>query len=206
VWNYVPELVNTCTGFRIGHVDEIRLSDCSVVAAQTGFHFVSTRLPDGRLGSAWGGMSNCTVDGSGVGIQADCVNVLRISGGSLWAHHFGVVCNGPGDLIVSGADLRANSHHGIDVRETGTLTVTGCLFRKNGSDWPETAKVNLDGPGTVLVNGCTFDERSVGVVLGPKATRVSLTGNLFSASAHRSIRDQTVPECVKVIANNLGAE
>lgn len=206
VWNYLPELLGTCTGFRIGHADEIRLSDCSVVNAQTGFHFVGTELPDGRTGAAWGGMSNCTADGCGTGVRIDRATVLRISGGSLWAHHFGLVCNGPGDVIVSGADIRANSNHAIDVRETGTLTVTGCLLKKNGSEWPDTAKVNVDGPGTVLVSACSFDGLSAGVSLGPGATCVSLTGNVFAASPYRPIADGTHPACRKVIANNLGAD
>jgi len=206
VWNYLPDLVSTCTGFRIGHVDEIRLTDCSVVSAQTGFHFVATKLPDGTSRAAWGGMSNCTVDGSAFGIQVDQVNVLRISGGSIWSHHFGLVCNGTWDVIVSGADLRANGHHAIDVRDIGTLTVTGSLFRKNGTGWPDTAKVKIGGPGTVLVSGCSFDERSIGVHLGPKATCVSLTGNVFAASPHRALVDETGPGCRKLLANNLGME
>ena len=107
---------------------------------------------------------------------------------------------------MSGADLRANGHHALDVREIGTLTVTGCLFRKNGSEWPDTAKVKVDGPGTVVVSGCSFDERSIGVHLGPTATRVSLTGNVFAAAAHRALVDETGPACRKLLANNLGYE
>ena len=131
VWSYLPDSQRICTGFLIGQVDEIRLSDCSVFAAAFGFHFVESELPGGGApgapgapaqrvgsrvgGSIWGGMSNCTVDFAAVAVQVDHANVLRISGGSFWAHHFGLVCDGPGDVLVSGADLRANSHQCIDV-------------------------------------------------------------------------------------------
>ncbi len=206
VWNYMPELVGTCTGFLIGHVDEIRMSDCSVVLAKIGFHFVETELPDGRTGSVWGGMVNCTVDSSNLGIQVDSASVLRIQGGSLWAHGYGLILNGPGDVIVTGADLRANGAHSVDVREaaTGTLTVTGCLFKKNGPNWPEAAKLNVNGPASVLVSGCQFDENSLGVYLGPKARRISFTGNVFATSLHPTLVHEISADCALVIANNLG--
>ena len=86
IWNYVPELLTTSTGFRIGGVDEIRLSNCVVVAAAVGFHFVETkRPPEGKPGRVWGGMENCTVDFSGVAVQVDTASVLRVHGGSFWA-------------------------------------------------------------------------------------------------------------------------
>ena len=208
VWNYVPTSVRTCTGFRIGHVDEIRLSDCSVVAAAIGFHFVETKLVEGKSGSVWGGMNNCTADFSAVAVQVDHASVLRVNGGSFWAHHFGLICNGPGDVIVSGADLRANSQHCIDVRggATGTLTVTGCLLKKNATNAAQTAKLHINGPASVLVSGCQFDEKSAGALLGPEARRVSLTGNLFAASPHPALTDKTLATCEKLIANNLGVK
>ena len=94
VWNYLPEMLRTSTGFRIGHADEIRISNCAVVGAAIGFHFIETKLPDGRLGRVWGGMSNSTVDFSGIGVKIDTANVLRITGGSIWAHHYGIVVDG----------------------------------------------------------------------------------------------------------------
>ncbi len=141
VWNYLPDLLTTCTGFRIGHVDEIRLSNCAVVAAAVGFHFVQTKTPpEGKPGGAWGGMENCTVDFSGVAVKIDTASALRIHGGSLRARHFGVVVDGAGDVLPSGTDIRANSNHCLHVKGGDSLTVSGCLLKKNskgGEQQPE---------------------------------------------------------------------
>jgi len=206
VWNYVPDLVNTCTGFRLGHNDEIRLSNCAVVAAAIGFHFVETKLPDGQTGTTWGGMDNCTVDFSGTGIKVDAANILRINGGSIWTHHFGVVVSGRSNVILSGADVRANGGHCLHVRDCDTVTVNGCLFKKNGQSWPDTAKVQLDGGRNIVINGCTFDDTSAGVRIGPGVRRFSITGNLFAEMAYPAITDESTADAAKVVASNLGAK
>jgi hypothetical protein len=206
VWNYVPDLVSTCTGFRLGHNDEIRLSNCAVVAAAIGFHFVQTKLPDGQTGATWGGMDNCTVDFSATGVQVDAASILRISGGSIWAHHFGVVVDGRSNVILSGADVRANSDHCLHVRDCDTVTVNGCLFKKNGRDWPTMAKVQLDGGRSTVISGCTFDDTSAGVHIGPGARRFSITGNVFADMAYPAITDGSPPDAAKVVASNVGAK
>ncbi len=203
VWNYLPELLASCTGFRIGHVDEIRLSNCAVVAAAVGFHFVETKLPpDGKPGRVWGGMENCTVDFSGVAVNIDTASVLRIHGGSLWAHHFGVVVDGEGDVILSGADLRANSNHCLHVKGGDSLTVTGCLFKKNGKGWAQQPKVLVEGGKSLTISGCTFDENSVGVRLATGAKRVAITGNVFADMPYAAIVDDA-KGARKIVANNL---
>jgi polygalacturonase len=205
VWNYVPDLVNTCTGFRLGHNDEIRLSNCTVVAAAVGFHFVETKLPDGTTGTTWGGMDNCTVDSSGTGIKVDAAHTLRINGGSIWGHHFGVVVSGRSNVILSGADLRANGSHCLHVQDCDTVTVNGCLFKKNGLYWPDTAKAQLDGGRSIIINGCTFDDTSAGVRIGPGVRRFSIAGNVFADMAYPAITDESTVDAAKVVANNLGA-
>ena len=65
VWNYEPGLINSCTGFKLGQNDEIRLTNCVVYSAAIGFHFIETLYPEtGKMGAVWGGMENCTVDAS----------------------------------------------------------------------------------------------------------------------------------------------
>jgi len=203
VWNYMPELVNTCTGFRLGHNDEIRLSNCAVVAAAIGFHFVETNLPDVKSGATWGGMDNCTVDACAIGVQIDAINVLRINGGSIWAHHFGFILNGRGHVVLTGADIRANSDHCLHIKDCDSLTVAGCLFKKNGTAWPNTAKVQIDCGRSILLNGCTFDENSVGISVGPGAKRFSITGNVFAKMEHPALVDKSASDAKKMIAQNL---
>jgi polygalacturonase len=203
VWNYVPELLSSCTGFHIGHVDEIRLSNCAVVAAAVGFHFVETkRPPDGKPGRVWGGMENCSVDFSGVAVKIDTASVLRIHGGSLWAHHFGVVVDGVGDVLISGADIRANSHHCLHVKGGDSLTVSGCLLKKNSKGGEQQPKVLVDGGKSLAISGCTFDEKSAGIRLAPGARRVAITGNVFAEMPFAAIVDDA-KDAKKIIANNL---
>jgi polygalacturonase len=206
VWNYVPDLVNTCTGFRLGHNDEIRLSDCAVVQAAIGFHFIETKVGDAKPGSTWGGMDNCTVDFSAVGIKVDAATILRISGGSIWAHQYGVIVDGRANVTITGADLRANGVNALQVTDCDSLTVNGCLFKKNGTEWPTTAKVEIDGGRSVVIDGCSFDETSAGIHIGAGAGRFSITGNVFADMPYPAITDESAAGAAKVIANNLGAK
>jgi hypothetical protein len=203
VWNYATELLNTCTGFRLGDNDEIRLSNCCVVAAAIGFHFIETKMPDGTRGTTWGGMDNCTMDSCAFGIQVDAAGGLRIHGGCVQAHHYGIIVNGRSNVILTGADVRANSDFCLQVKDCDSLTVTGCLFKKNGSNWPNTAKVQLDGGQSVLLNGCTFDENSVGISVGPGVKRFSITGNVFAKMKHPALVDKSAGDARKIIAENL---
>jgi hypothetical protein len=204
VWNYEPELVNSCTGFKLGQNDEIRLSNCAVFSAAIGFHFIETLYPEtGKMGAIWGGMENCTVDSSAVGLKLDSANVLRIHGGSIWAHHNAVQLFGRGDIVINGVDIRANAQHGIHVKECGSVTVTGCLFKKNATNWPDTAKVLIEGGRSVLVSGCTFDETSVGINIASTANNFVISGNMFPKMAHRAIIDRSGPNARKLLTSNL---
>lgn len=203
VWNYLPDLLNTSTGFRLGHNDEIRLSNCAVVSASIGFHFIETPVSDSQSAATWGGMENCTVDASVLGLRIDSANTLRIQGGSIWAHNIAVQLNGRGHVVLCGADIRANGAHGLHVKDCDSLTVSGCLFKKNGTSWPDTAKVQIEGGRSVVVSGCTFDETSVGINITPGAKRFSITGNLFPKMPHSAIMDRSAPDAKKMVALNL---
>ncbi len=204
VWNYELGLVSSCTGFKLGQNDEIRLSNCAVFSAAIGFHFIETPYLDtGKMGAIWGGMENCTVDSSAVGLKIDAANILRIHGGSIWAHHNAVQLLGRGDIVINGTDIRANAQHGLHVKECNSVTVTGCLFKKNGTNWPDAAKVFIEGGRSVLVSGCTFDETSVGINVAPTANNFVISGNMFSKMAHRAIIDRSGPNARKLLASNL---
>lgn len=155
------------------------------------------------MGAAWGGMDNCSVDFSGVAVKIDAASSLRINGGSLWAHHFGIQCNGRGNIVVAGTDIRANGAHGLHVKDCDSLTVSGCLFKKNGPNWPNTAKVQIEGGRSVLINGCTFDDTSAGINITPTAGNFSITGNSFPRMAHPAIVDRSAPGARKLLTANL---
>ena len=201
VWNYEKERLQTTTGFVIGHADEIRISNCAVVAAATGFHFIETRLPDGRIGRVWGGLDNTTTDFCGVGVKIDQAKILRITGGSFWSHHFGVQVGGSGDIIVTGADIRANSNQCIDIRGDANVTVSGSSFKKNPG-WATEPKIMVAGSGMVNLSGNTFDANSAGITIAPSAKQVMIQGNIFESSPYPSLDDKA-PDARKVIANNL---
>jgi hypothetical protein len=172
--------------------------------AAVGFQFVETKLPAGGMGSTWGGMENCTVDFSATGIKVDAATILRVSGGSIWAHGYGVVVDGRSNVILNGVDLRANGGNCLHVIDCDSVTVGGCLFKKNGTAWPTAAKVQIDGGRGVVINGCSFDETSAGIHIGAGAKRFSVTGNLFADMAYPAITDESGAGAVKVVANNVG--
>ena len=201
VWNYEKERLQTTTGFVIGHADEIRISNCAVVAAAVGFHFIETRLPDGRIGRVWGGMDNTTTDFCGAGVKIDQAKILRITGGSFWSHHYGISVKGSGDIIITGADIRANSNQCIAIDGDANVNVTGSSFKKNPG-WATEPKIVVAGAGMVNLSGNTFDATSAGIRLTPSAKQVLIQGNMFESSPYPSLDDKA-PDARKVIANNL---
>ncbi len=202
VWNYRPELLHSTIGFQIGHADEIHISNSSVIGAMIGYQFIASNLPDGRVGSVWGGMTNCLSDFSGVGVQIETANVLRITNSSFWSHHHGVVVAGEGDVLISNTEIKVNSGQALAVKGGDSLTVTGVLFKKNPG-WEQEPKVLLDGGKLVNITGSTFDGRSVGVRLTRQAGRVGFTGNIFAASPYRSFIDESSFDTRKLIEGNL---
>jgi len=59
--------------------------------------------------------------------------------------------------------------------------------------------VQLDGGENVLINGCSFDERSV----GSGVKRFSITSNVFAKMEHLALVDKSAREAKKIIAQNL---
>ena len=105
-------------------------------------------------------------------------------------------------MLLSGADIRANSTHCLHVKGGDSLTVSGCLFKKNGNGWAQQPKVLVEGGKSVAITGCTFDENSVGIRLAAGARRVAITGNVFAEMPYAAIVDDA-KGARKVIANNL---
>jgi hypothetical protein len=63
--------------------------------------------------------------------------------------------------------------------------------------------VQLDGGKSVLLNGCTFDENSVGISIGLGVKRFSITGNVFAKMEYLALVDKSAGDAKKVIAENL---
>lgn len=198
VWNPASYCLQHCTGFRLGKNDEIRLSNCFAFACKIGYHFVAD-----KDGPTWGGMTGCSADFSVEGMVIEAAESLRVTGGCLWAHATALRVNGPGRIVVSGVDLKSNGDAALIVRECTSLTLTGCMLGKSGSNWPTVPAAKLEGGKSVLISGCTFDDNGPGIVIGPKMDTFSITGNIFQPSPYTPITDNSSATAAKQIANNV---
>jgi hypothetical protein len=198
VWNYIDHSLANCTAFKFAQNDEIRISNCFAHAARIAYHFVE--------GRTWGGMVNCSSDFCQWGLQVDDAHLLRIDGGSHWCHWTALTVNGDSTVIVTGADLRSNGNNNVQVLNCQSLTLTGCLLKKNGYSWQNVHMMNLNEGKSVLVSGCTFDDTARGILIQPTMRYFSITGNLFQPSTNTTITaitDNSTAGAMKVIANNL---
>lgn len=198
VWNPADYCIEHCIGFKLGKNDEIRLDNCFAFKCKVGFLFVKD-----KDGPTWGGMTGCSVDFSVCGIVVEAVESLRVNGGCLWAHSTALLVNGPGRIVVSGADLKANGDAAMIVEDCGSLTVTGCTLGKSGADWPSVPAAKIKGGRSVLVNACTFDAFGPGIAVGEKMDHFSITNNIFQPSPFEPITDKSSADASKLIANNL---
>jgi len=198
VWNPANYSQEHCVGFKFGRNDEIRLTNCFAFKCKIGFLFVKE-----KEGATWGGMTGCSVDFSVEGVVVEAAESLRINGGCLWAHSTSLRVAGPGKVIASGVDLRSNGDAALIARDCTSLTVTGCTIGKSGPGWPKVPAAKLEGGKSVLISGCTFDAFGPGIVIGPKMSYFSITGNLFQPSHFEAITDNSPSTASKLITNNL---
>ena len=198
VWNLADYSLDHCVGFKLGKNDEIRMDNCFAFKCKIGFQFVKE-----EQGATWGGMTGCSADFSIEGIVMVEVNSLRLNGGSLWGHATSLRVQGPGRVVVCGADLRANGAPALIARGCRSLTVTGCALGKSGSSWPHVPTARLESGENVLINGCSFDAFGPGIVIDEQMTSFSISNNVFAPSRFEAIADNSGPDSRKVIANNL---
>ena len=198
VWNPAEYCLSNCVGFKLGRNDEIRLSNCFAFKCKIGYLFVKD-----KNGVTWGSMIGCSADYSVNGVTIEDADSLRISGGSFWAHSNSALVEGNGRVVISGAELKANGDAALITRNSGSLTVTGCSLCKSGKDWPTIPAARIESKGTVLINGCTFDDSGPGISIAENAVNFSITGNVFTPSKFESIIDHSSSTANKVIANNL---
>lgn len=201
VWNPADYCLDHCIGFKFGRNDEIRIDNCFAFKCKVGFLFVKN-----NESATWGGMTGCSADFSVIGVKVDGVHSLRINGGCMWAHSTALHVDGPGRIVVSGVDLRSNGDAALVVRNTDSLTVTGCMLGKSGDSWPTVPAAKLEGGRSVLINGCTFDAFGPGIVIAEKMKHFSITSNVFQPSPFEPITDNSAATANKIIANNLSSK
>lgn len=198
VWNVSEYSLQHCTGFKLGKNDEIRLDNCFTYKCKIGYLLVAE-----ERGVTWGGMTGSSADFCGESIVVEAVSAFRITGGSLWTHQTAIRLDGPGTLTLAGTDIRSNGNAAVIVTECDGLVMTGCKIGKSGDQWPTVPLVKLEGGGNVIISGCMFGHRSMGIVIDEKMDHFSITGNLFRPSPFVAITDNSSPDASKIIANNL---
>lgn len=203
IWNNNENYTfNNATGFALARNDEVRLDHCSVVALYQAYQFIYETYPDGAAGNAWAGMADCMSDSCQFGILVNSVKTLRVTGGSFWNHWRCVDVEGPGHVIVSGADLQSNGDCAVVVNGGDSYTMTGCALRKSGTQWSSVYKARLSGGASALVANCTFDNTSSGITIGSSMTNFIVTGNIFQPSPYTAINNMAGTGAQKIVNSN----
>jgi hypothetical protein len=200
VWNTTDFSLGNCVGFKLAHNDELRMTDCFTEQCKIGYQFVAV-----AAGRTRGTMTSCTSDACQWGIQVDAAERLQITGGNHLSHWRALTLQGPGQIIVSGAELASNGDNNVLVSNCSSLTLTGCRLGKNGAAWSSVYMINLKGGNSALISGCTFDGTSAGILIQPPMRNFSITGNIFQSTNNPTITDRTTGKTPKVVANNLFA-
>lgn len=203
IWNNNENYTfNNATGFVLARNDEVRLDHCSVVALYQAYRFVYEAYPDGTSGNAWAGMSDCMSDSCQFGILINNVATLRVTGGLYWNHWRCLDVEGPGNVVVSGADLQSNGDCAVVVNGGSSFTMTGCSLRKSGTSWPTIYKARLSGGTSALVANCTFDNTSCGITITSGMTNFIVAGNIFQHSTNTAINNLAGTGTRKIVINN----
>jgi hypothetical protein len=174
---YTPEHLE---GFIIGRTDWEYISNCFVIWAKVGFHFIRTQTPVG-------GMANAVITQSGsdigpLAVQVDNVqahagiafeNCQFMSGIEIGPDNTGPVklanCGFWG-MPAAGSQLVANGQ--------GTVFLSTCHF----TEWDQTKPCVQVANGSLLMNACDFQggtPTSTAISLGKGVTSAAIVGNLF---------------------------
>jgi hypothetical protein len=194
VWSTNKAFQNSGIGFRLGQNDELRMSECFVLSAQTGYLF------DGKT---WGGLSNCSSDGCSRGVVVESPSELRITNGVFQDHFTSVWLNHPEAVVtIAGSIIQSNGAPAIVVDRCRSLLVSGCYFKKAFEN-ADVFAITLKGGRQISVNGCAFDANGPGISITGDTDGVIITGNQFAADKFPTIVDETPADRRKVIAANL---
>ena len=177
-------------GFRFLKNDGIHIDDCFAFNASIGFLFEeAVGLPDYN-GGTLGWLSSCNVDYTGRGIVVrGCgrseqehyyPTQITVSGGSFWCHRQALdIESGDANVILTGVDLRANGTEAVRIHAGDSITVNGCLIRREfiHADCPA---VVIDGGRQVNFTGNTVHSRCAGARIGGAGARL-IRGNIVCA-------------------------
>jgi len=194
VWSTNKTFLQSGVGFRLGQNDELRMSECFVLAANTAYLFDD---------KTWGGLSNCSSDFCSRGVIVKSSSELRITNGVFNDHHTSLWLDHPEALVtIAGSIIQSNGAPAIVVDHCRSLLVSGCYFKKAFEN-PDVFAITLTGGRHISINGCAFDANGPGISMTGETDSVIITGNLFASDKFPKIVDETPADRRKVIDSNL---
>ncbi len=205
VWNNLHR--PNVTAFSFGYNDGISCLRLFSMSNHTGFR--ATDPPEGWRRpdkGTWGTFTDCATDATSISwdISGRAEHQLGITGGLYWGHHkFLQISNPNARLVVSGCQIKDNGAPSLDLSDAGQLTVSGCSFgRAMNCAYPF---VNAKKVKSLSLTGCTFDENSPVLSIGPECGYLFFTGNLIQPSDHPFFReDKRGAGSNVMISGNMG--
>ena len=190
LWNYT---MGHLEGFIIGRTDWEYISNCFVILAKEGFHFIRTNSTEGGLANAL-----ITQSGSDEGPLAVKVDEVQPHAGVAFENcqfmsgfEIGPDNRGPVKLTNCGFWGYPEAGSQMILNGQGTVTLTATHF----DDWDQANEnkpcINVFG-GSLLINNCDFkgfEPPSTHIYLGPKVKSASIIGNRFQHGGMKIIND-----------------
>lgn len=173
----VPRFAQEGIGFHLQKCDDIRLSDCFVISAQTGYLFDEEK-PGVTNHGTWGTLVNCSSDYiTGVSLDIVGEHKLTFSAGSHLSHHLGLRVREKGAVVaVNGVWIQCSSAPTIQVEGGRSIAVTGCTLDRRHESFGAPA-VMIGGGEIVSITGNTIDSQGTGLHLRPGCERLVYSSN-----------------------------
>ncbi len=188
VWNAGLDKapLTTGVGFRLGHNDGMRMTDCFVFAMNTGYLFEKTGLNELTRGTTKGSMNGCSSDYCVTGVMVNGTNWVTISGCFFWCHTSGLVVNGAEAKVqVAGTLMRCNAAPCIQVLASDAVVVTGCDLTRPMKEFPGPC-VALSGGTTVLASNY-LDAFGNGVDVAATVDSANINGNTIVSRGGKGV-------------------
>ncbi len=173
------------TGFRIGKTDWEYMTNCFVIFARIGYHFIRGRGTGGRGGPGNVVLSQCGADVGSIGVLID---ELQNHAGiafvnSQFMNAIGVKISpknrGPVKFSNCGFWGTAGAAGHILDAGTGPLILTGCHFIGWNHGHTQSPAIRITR-GTAVINGCVFMDHAPGITLEPAVQAATITANIFN--------------------------